>query len=189
MSLSSQFQPNTGVISTCYPGDQLMHRVSDRFVQQPPGGAVVWSKQSRALSRFVHHSSAARVDAGDCSATASNSQARLQEGTDRVGSKRFGDARSGRKAGPGPGHSRRHPRPRHSRLRNSRGAGLGGRWTRDLLLRLLGPATNSRRGRARSTLGCACRAKEGRPAWLRDAPRGVEAGLGGSACRWSRAAA
>jgi len=50
-------------------------------------------------------------------------RARLQEGANRVGSKRFGDSRSGRKAGPGPGHSRRRPRRRHSRLRNWRIAG------------------------------------------------------------------
>ena len=32
----SQLAGGMGVITTCYPGDQLMHRVSDRFVRQPP---------------------------------------------------------------------------------------------------------------------------------------------------------
>jgi hypothetical protein len=33
---SSQSGARIGVISMCYPAGQLMHRVSDRFVQQPP---------------------------------------------------------------------------------------------------------------------------------------------------------
>jgi hypothetical protein len=36
MSPLSQMPADTGAIGTCYPTDQLMHRVSDRFVQQPP---------------------------------------------------------------------------------------------------------------------------------------------------------
>ena len=35
LSLFSQLQVDSGVITRCYPDDQLMHRVSDRFVQQP----------------------------------------------------------------------------------------------------------------------------------------------------------
>ena len=43
MCLFSQLQAYTGVISTCYPTDQLMHRVSDRFVRQPPTVPIVAS--------------------------------------------------------------------------------------------------------------------------------------------------
>ena len=52
MCLFSQLQVCTGVISTCYPTDQLMHRVSDRFVQQPRGIAMTPSREAaRSHSR------------------------------------------------------------------------------------------------------------------------------------------
>jgi hypothetical protein len=54
MSLLSQLQADTRVISTCYPTDQLMHRVSDRFVQQPPRKGRLSPRQ-----QFVRHSDAA----------------------------------------------------------------------------------------------------------------------------------
>jgi hypothetical protein len=41
MSLYSQLQAGTDLITTCYPTDQLMHGVSDRFVRQPLAQAAV----------------------------------------------------------------------------------------------------------------------------------------------------
>jgi hypothetical protein len=49
----SQLAAGMGVICTCYPAGQLMHRVSDRFVQQPRRLAVAAVRERRRLPRPI----------------------------------------------------------------------------------------------------------------------------------------
>jgi hypothetical protein len=60
----SQFLAEMGVTSMCYPVSQMMHRVSDRFVQRPRrGGALLRRVSRRPRSPGVAQLSARQHDA------------------------------------------------------------------------------------------------------------------------------